>query len=317
MKFSRFLVLSTVGLFGFIGILSFMKKKPEQEPEVAQVIQEEIPIAIEEMPESSQAHDNDAPKDVDRIRALFTTGPQKLPIVETVKYTSRVPWLKGRPAWITDYASHYATSRHFIARSLNGRADYFTQKVSSGNKFNVFRKDKNFNFHLVVDLSKCKMFFYYHDTDTNERMLLKSYVVGVGRRDEHAPSGSLTPLGTYKLGDKVAIYKEGVTGFFQDGEVEMIQVFGTRWIPFAEEVDGCSEDARGYGIHGAPWYHRAEDGTLVEDRESVTRFESDGCIRLLQEDVEEIFSIVISKPTYVHIVKTFSDVELPGIEAEE
>lgn len=318
MTFSRFLVLSTVAVFGCIGVLAFMKKKPESEHLVAQDVQEVIPLEEKRIPEvvESVAVD-DAPKEVDRIRLLFTTGPNKLPIVETVKYTSRVPWLKGRPAWITDYASYYNTSRHFIARSLNGKPDYFTQKVSSGNKFNVYRKDKNFDFHLIVDLSKCKMFFYYHDVDTNERMLLKSYTIGVGRKEENSVSGSLTPLGKYRLGDKVAIYKEGVMGYFQDNQVEMIQVFGTRWIPFAEEVEGCSEDARGYGIHGAPWYHRAEDGVLVEDRDSVTRFESDGCIRLMQEDMEELFSVVISKPTYVQIVKTISEAQLPGIEAEE
>jgi len=303
-------------VFGFIGVLAYAKKKPDTEKQVAH--QEMIVIEEHATPEIIEvASSDDAPQEVDKVRQLFTTGPSKLPIVETVKYTSRVPWLKGRPAWITDYASHYSTSRHFIARSLNGKPDYFTQKVASGNKFNVFRKDKNFDFHLIVDLSKCKMFFYYHDVDTNERMLLKSYTVGVGRREDNSASGSLTPLGKYRLGEKVAIYKEGVTGYFQDSQVEMVQVFGTRWIPFDEEVEGCTEDARGYGIHGAPWYRRAEDGMLVEDRESVTRFESDGCIRLLQEDVEELFSIVISKPTYVQIVKTFSEAQLPGIEAED
>jgi len=314
--FSRFLILSTIAVFGFIGVLAYAKKKPDTEKQVAH--QEMIVIEEHATPEIIEvASSDDAPQEVDKVRQLFTTGPSKLPIVETVKYTSRVPWLKGRPAWITDYASHYSTSRHFIARSLNGKPDYFTQKVASGNKFNVFRKDKNFDFHLIVDLSKCKMFFYYHDVDTNERMLLKSYTVGVGRREDNSASGSLTPLGKYRLGEKVAIYKEGVTGYFQDSQVEMVQVFGTRWIPFDEEVEGCTEDARGYGIHGAPWYRRAEDGMLVEDRESVTRFESDGCIRLLQEDVEELFSIVISKPTYVQIVKTFSEAQLPGIEAED
>lgn len=319
MTFSRFLILSTVAVFGFIGVLGVMKKKPIEQEGIAKDIQQEvIPLEENVAPRIVEAAAiDDAPKEVDRIRQLFTTGPNKLPIVETVKYTSRVPWLKGRPAWITDYASYYNTSRHFIARSLNGKPDYFTQKVASGDKFNVFRKDKNFDFHLIIDLSKCKMFFFYHDNDTNERVLLKTYTVGVGRREDNAPSGSLTPLGKYRLGDKVAIYKEGVMGYFQGNQVEMLQVFGTRWIPFAEEIEGCTEDAKGYGIHGAPWYHRAEDGTLVEDRESVTRFESDGCTRLLKEDMEELFSIVITKPAYVQIVKTFSDAQLPGIEAEE
>src|SRR5690606_6079029 len=97
---------------------------------------------------------------IDRIFQLFTTTGTKLPIVETVSYTSTASWLKGRPAWLADYAVYYNTSRHFIARSLNNRPDYATQKVFEKCKFNVFRKDKKFEFYLLVDTSRCKMGFY-------------------------------------------------------------------------------------------------------------------------------------------------------------
>ena len=100
-----------------------------------------------------------------------------------------MPWLKGRPAWIADYAAYYNTSRHFIARSLNGKPDYFSQKVSQGSSFNVFRKDKNIQFFLLVDVSRCKMGFYYIDLDTNESILLKTYRVGLGRLDTSKASG--------------------------------------------------------------------------------------------------------------------------------
>lgn len=295
-----------------IAVLSFFKEKKEDA--VAEVVEESDTYDFSE--EEVAVASVEPEVKVDRIRELFSTGNNKLPIVETVKYTSRVPWLKGRPAWITDYASHYGTSRHFIARSLNGRPDYFTQKVASGNKFNVFRADKKIEFYLVVDLTRSNMDFYYYDVDTNERVLLKTYAVGLGRKDPQSPSGSLTPLGRYKLGDKVAIYKPGVKGYFQNEQVEMIQIFGTRWMPFAEAVTSNCEDPDGFGVHGAPWYQRSEDGQLVEDRESVARRESDGCIRLLQEDIEEIFAIVISKPTYVEVVMNKQDAELPGVEAE-
>ena len=312
MNIQRFLLLSTLAVFGMIGVLAFFKEKKEEVAIESTDVMEEYVEPLEEV----AVQPIEKEKRVDRIRQLFTTGSTKLPIVETVKYTSRVPWLKGRPAWITDYASHYGTSRHFIARSLNGKPDYFTQKVASGNKFNVFRADKKIEFYLVVDLSAAEMDFYYFDGDTNERVLLKTYTVGVGRRDDGSPSGSLTPLGRYKLGEKVAIYKPGVTGFFQEEQVEMIQVFGTRWIPFSEAVTSNCEDPDGFGIHGAPWYQRSEDGELVEDRESVSRRESDGCIRLLQEDIEELFSIVISKPTFVEVVMHKQEADLPGVPAE-
>ncbi len=252
--------------------------------------------------------------DIDRIHQLFTTGPTQLPIVETIGYSSKVEWLKGRPAWIADYASHFGTSRHFIARSLNGKPDYFTQKVLAGSRFNVFKKDKNIDFHLLIDISKCKMAFYYFDHDTNERVLLKTYKVGLGRIDSRKPSGILTPLGDYSIGKKVAIYKPGTVGYFQDHKIEMISVFGTRWIPFEQLETSTFGPAKGYGIHGAPWIEDKETGKLVENRAVVGGYESDGCVRLLSEDMEELFSILITKPTFVHIVKDFHEAKLPGIE---
>lgn len=251
---------------------------------------------------------------IDRMFQLFTTGPTKLPIVETITYTSSVPWLKGRPAWIADYANYYATSRHFIARGLNGRQDYFTQKISPGSQFNVFRKDKRVQFYLLVDLSRCKMGLYYLDLDTKERVLLKTYRVAVGKSD--APSSSSqTPLGTYSLGSKIAIYKPGTVGFYRDQKVEMISVFGTRWIPFHEKVEGEGSSAvKGYGIHGAPWVLDAKTGQFVENQEMLGKSESDGSILLAAEDMEEVFAIIITKPSFVMIVKDFREAKLPGIE---
>lgn len=32
------------------------------------------------------------------------------------------------------------------------------------------------------------------------------------------------------------------------------------------------------------------------------------------EDVEELYAIVVTKPTFIHIGKNFQDIALPGIE---
>lgn len=309
-----------------IGTAALVKNKKHSEPSSEIAIQE---IAVEEIASSKEAipatiaiEEKKAPTqetvaaslpEANLIDRLFTLDSSKLPIVETISYTSRAPWLKGRPAWIADYATHYATSRHFIARSLNRKPDYFTQKVSPGDKFNVFRKDKDIQFHLLIDLSRCKMWFYYVDTAAGERVLLKTYSVGLGRKDAHKTSGSLTPLGKYKLGSKIAIYKTGSMGYFQEKKTEMIRVFGTRWIPFEEEVGACSEPAKGFGIHGSPWIANNQ-GSLTEDREHVGKYDSDGCIRLNSEDMEELFSIIITKPTTVELVPDFHKAALPGVE---
>ncbi len=326
---SKFLIGSLV-LFGAIGAVAWIKKGKETRvaaEEIPQPVQVPIVVApppppvpklevkkpiakpVEKTPISS-----DELPEVNRIAQLFALDSSKLPIVETVSYTSRVPWLKGRPAWIADYANYFATSRHFIARSLNRKADYFTQKISPGDRFNVFRKDKNIAFHLLIDLSRCRMWFYYVDQDANERVLLKTYRVGLGRVDSSRASGYLTPVGRYELGEKVAIYKPGTMGIFQDEKIEMLRVFGTRWIPFEKELEGCSESAKGYGLHGAPWILDPVSGQYVEDTSKLGKYDSDGCIRLAAEDVEEIFAIVLTKPTTVELVKDYRDAKLPGVE---
>ncbi len=296
-------LIGIVLLFGAIGIAGWLKNRPAV-PKESLVQVQEIALGTSQEPIPILAVSQNPVPEVDRIHQLFALDSlERLPIVETVSFTSRVPWLKDRPAWIADYASHYQTSRHFIARSLNKKADYFTQKVHPGDRFNVFKPGKDIQFHLVVDLSKARMWFYY--LDGKEKVLLKTYRVGLGKRDSHHASGYLTPVGTYSLGEKIAIYKPGITGFFQDEKVEMIRVFGTRWLPFDKEIEGCSESAKGLGIHGVPWVE-GQNGFLIEDLSKIGVYDSDGCIRMVSEDIEEIFAIVITKPTLVEIVKEYN-----------
>jgi L,D-transpeptidase catalytic domain len=282
-------------------------------------------IAKSQPVEVSKAPQYEAPKQsldivslpkIDRMAQLFATGANKFPIVETVAFNSKVNWLEGRLAWIADYASHFKTSRHFIARSLNGKADYFSQQVSQGNKFNVYKLERPFDFHIVVDLSSCQMALYYHDNLTDERVMLKTYTVGVGRKDDSKASGYLTPVGTYKIGSKIAIYKPGIMGTFQDKKVEMIRVFGTRWLPFESESNQ-PQAVKGLGIHGLPWQDTDDGQNLTENLTSIGCYSSDGCIRLSKDDVEELFAVVISKPCFVHVVDQLQNAQLPGVEVAQ
>ncbi|OGN61108.1 MAG: hypothetical protein A3F40_03535 [Chlamydiae bacterium RIFCSPHIGHO2_12_FULL_27_8] len=319
----KYLIIAAILLFAFIGIAGTMKNKKNNKEivfdskknKVQEVkIVEKIPekkiekqktVALKKTEEIKKEVIDDNLPDNNIIDRFFALDSSKLPIVETITYSSRVPWLKGRPAWIADYSSYYSTTRHFIARSLNRKADYFTQNVTPGDRFNVLKKDKNLKFHLIIDLSRSKMWFYYNDLDTNEKVLLKTYNVGLGRKDSKRLSGYLTPIGEYELGSKVAIYKNDTMGYFQDSKIQMIKIFGTRWIPFDKEIANCTESPKGLGIHGAPWLE--VNNQFVEDREKVGKYESDGCVRLLSEDMEELFSIIISRNTTVELVKDFKD----------
>ena len=92
----------------------------------------------------------------------------------------------------------------------------------------------------------------------------------------------------------------------------MVRTFGTRWIPFSEQVDGDRMGPRGYGFHGAPWIYDLETKAYEEDLSTVGNYESDGCIRLVQADIEELYAIVITKPTVVEIVTDFHEAKIPG-----
>ena len=330
MSLPKLFAIVTLVLFGAIGIAALIKNKNSdtahlQHPKVALEVDldREIQTVVPALAFTSKTAQNDlfsepalfsaALPDVDRIEEFFHPYDPKLPIVETVIYKSHVPWQKGRPAWISDYANYYRTSRHFIARSLNGKADYTKQDVSEGDKFNVLRQDKNFEFYLLVDTSRCKMWFYYIDLDTKQKVLVKTYHLGLGRLDSSKASGLLTPIGMYSLGDQVAIYKPNVKGLYQGKKIDLITVFGTRWIPFEKEIGHATAAAKGFGIHGTPWSYDT-NGVLIDDQSSLGKYESDGCIRLATQDMEELFSIIISRPTVIEIVRNFYDSKLADIE---
>ena len=59
---------------------------------------------------------------------------------------------------------------------------------------------------------------------------------------------------------------------------------------------------------------KAISDILIEDKSLIGNADSDGCIRLTSDDIEEIFSIVISRPTSVELVKDFNETTLPGTE---
>ena len=333
MTLPKFIVYLSLFLFGLIGVIALFKGRqtpetpsspvetpleieldrevefmpiiPEKPPQETALPAATIASSIEINPSKVKKSTLNLPDD-DIIEQLFNTQGPKLPIVETITYTSSVPWLKGRPAWITDYASHYGTSRHFIARSLRGKPDYFSQDVFKGDKFNVLRKDKNFEFYLLVDTSRCRMWFYYIDLDQKKKTLLKTYKVGLGRLDSSKQFGLLTPWGKYTLGSRIIIYKPKMMGVYQGKKTEMITVFGTHWIPFDKEIGPCTLPAKGFGIHGTPW-QPGTNGILVDNPSSIGKYEGDGCIRLASPDIEEIYAIVITKPTTIEIVGDFHE----------
>lgn len=305
MTFPKLLVIFAVVLLTFVGVAAWLKRDKKAAPVViAKETPIEINIEAEPLVAAKQPEKQEAElPSANRIDEFFNKKGQKFPFVETITYRSRVPWIKGRPAWLSDYASHYSTSRHFIARSLNGKPDYFKQDVAEGDRFNVLKPEKRIEFYLIVDTSRLRLWFYTIDLDNNQRVLVKDYAVGLGREDTKNSSGLLTPHGKFKLGSKIAIYKPTMSGWYAGKKVEMVGVFGSRWLPLEGE-----SAPKGLGLHGLPW-KRNDQGDLVEEISSLGQYASDGCVRMATGDIEEIFAIVITRPTTVELVKDFHEAD--------
>ncbi len=106
---------------------------------------------------------------------------------------------------------------------------------------------------------------------TSNGKFFKRYRVGTGRYDR-------TPVGTFVVSERI---KEPVW-WRADGQTipygDKENILGTRWM--AMKATGTTEAVKGYGIHGT-W-----------DTESIGKAESAGCIRLKNEDVEELFGMI-------------------------
>ncbi len=124
-----------------------------------------------------------------------------------------------------------------------------------------------FSGKLAIQVSKSK-----HDLlVTSNGKFFKRYRVGTGKYDR-------TPVGTFVVSDRIKEpvwwRADGQTIPFGDKE----NILGTRWM--ALKATGATEAVKGYGIHG----------TWAND--SIGKDESAGCIRLKNEDVEELFGLI-------------------------
>ena len=117
-----------------------------------------------------------------------------------------------------------------------------------------------------VEVSKSKKILRLLSGD----VVLNEYPVGTGK------FGS-TPTGKFRISDRV---KE--PPWFKDGRVipygDPQNILGTRWMALKSADE--QKELTGYGIHG------------TDDDSSIGKESSQGCIRLLNRDVEELFKIL-------------------------
>lgn len=98
----------------------------------------------------------------------------------------------------------------------------------------------------------------------------KRYTVGTGKYNR-------TPVGTFRISDKIkepSWWKDNVEIPYGDPN----NILGTRWMALA--ATGSTPPAKGYGIHGT-W-----------DNSSLGQQSSAGCVRMANEDVQELFTYI-------------------------
>lgn len=131
------------------------------------------------------------------------------------------------------------------------------------------------DFRIVIERSTCRLFLL------DNKGVFKRYMVGLGK------PGHETTLGSYRIGNKEknpTWHKPGVGPIPPNDPANEL---GTRWMPLVPEQEGLPKDL---GIHGSL------------DPAAVGKYSTNGCARLLMEEVEELYDLVV-RATPVQIVE--------------
>lgn len=128
------------------------------------------------------------------------------------------------------------------------------------------------NWKIVVSKSKFTLKLFDGDR------LFKTYKVGIGKQGR-TPSGEF--IISAKQKDPIW-YNEGNAIPFGSPE----NILGTRWMALTPS-GATDKNLKGYGIHGT-W-----------DNDSIGSASSNGCVRMKNEDIEELFSIIPQKITVI------------------
>ncbi len=156
------------------------------------------------------------------------------------------------------------------------------QTLSPGQRLKYTPKD----FQIVIERSTCRLFLL------DGRGVFKTYRTGLGMPGPDTE----TALGKYIIGDKEkdpVWHKKGVPAIPAGDPANEL---GTRWMPLKPQEPNLKTDL---GIHG----------TIAPD--SIGKYSSHGCARMLNEEVEELWDLVV-RSTPVAIVEKY----IPGMPLE-
>ena len=147
-----------------------------------------------------------------------------------------------------------------IAKKFNTTIDLImrsnnlkSNKILSGRKIKIYNRP----FSILVDKSQNTLIL------KSDEEIIKTYIVSTG-------VNNTTPVGNFKIVNKLVN-----PTWFKDGSIVPAEssenILGSRWLGF---------DLAGYGIHG------------TTDPASLGKQVTQGCVRMSNQDAEELYSIV-------------------------
>lgn len=176
-------------------------------------------------------------------------------------------------------AAKYDITWKFLGR-LNGIED--PRRLQVGKSLKVVRGP----FHALVDKSDFTLDLYMGKPNTPGAVFLKRFRVGLGELDS-------TPTGEWQVDTKLEnprYYNPRDDGPRVIEPDDPKNPLGERWIALTG-VSGQAVGKSSYGIHG----------TIEPD--SIGKKKSMGCIRMLNEDVELVYDMLISGKSTVTVVE--------------
>jgi lipoprotein-anchoring transpeptidase ErfK/SrfK len=160
-------------------------------------------------------------------------------------------------------ARKYGTTVEAIQLSNNMKLTNYN--IWLGQTLKIYKPE----WSIAVSKSRKKLYLY------DGKDLFKVYSIGTGKQNR-------TPVGTFVIVSKI----KKPAWYSPSGKIipfgSKENVLGTRWMKLSP-TGTTDKTLRGYGIHGT-W-----------DNDSIGKDQSNGCIRMRNNEVEELFSIIPRK----------------------
>ena len=298
-------VVAAVAIAALVGVLIYFgvftrKAKVEAASEPApppEVVEEEPVVAQESIPAPSHSAPITATPSEPVAQAISSPPAGTGSLADAVKLKNEDKYQEAREACQALLAQNPAPAQReniekllgeihiglvFSPRQMPEKTDYTVQIGDSldklarkfGTSQEMIRRSNNLQGSMIRVGDRFRIFsgVFTIKVDKSDNSLLvllndayfKRYKVGTGQYNK-------TPVGTFKITDKIAqpTWWRGDGKAIPYGAPE--NLLGTHWLAI---------DVPGYGIHGT-W-----------EPETIGKQSSAGCIRLVNEDVAELFALV-------------------------